>query len=748
MEDGKDQATAAGSSGAAAARGSLSAEVAVAQPSKDDAPVREPKPDDADEARDYQCGVGSYRPAWLQRFATPRYYAFILATLGTCQGAYRMYMVSTLTTMEKRFSLSSKQTGFILIGDDVSPILANIVLILFLKRTSKPNWVSAGMMCCFIGTIFNLMPYVVYGPRGSFTGTSKTKTMDFCGYPDNSTSQAKCEEPSFWGTSAGPIMWFFFGNFLNGLGTTAYYTIGSTYMDDSVEKSHTAAYFGYVMVFRLIGPVLGYFLGFFTLKYPEEVTKKSHVEPGDPRWIGAWWLGYAFIATAIFLSTIPMILFPKKMHAGSEANREEVAVKTKLDSDFTELWRGLGRLARNPIYMFRLFHSIAGYIVAGGMSTTVSRYMEKQFAITASFSSLMTGIAGILSNVIGIFLGSAFVHILKPSPRAVGLEMTTVTGFNALLFLLLMGIRCDSISYPLTHAGADGLTILNECNEKCDCPTTVYRPVCDQETQTEYFSACYAGCPPSDANLTVFQDCQCLSPKHPAHNYNNHTVANRRCKPNCKCPLVLFVALFFLVNVLQGTTIVGTTLLLLRCIEPRDKSLAFNTYMLALTLFAFLPYPAIYGALTDFSCAVWEEKCGETGVCWIYDLDKMRYLITGFSSIMTFVSFFFLCIMTYYCKLIKNFHGESAKVDKAGSLYKSDNKYSSVVYKQEPIRPAASSKEASAEAHALDSESPAPDREANVHESEPTQSSQQGSRKPSIDGKELEKSSQGANIAT
>ncbi|XP_065293885.1 solute carrier organic anion transporter family member 74D-like isoform X3 [Dermacentor albipictus] len=621
MEDGKDQATAAGSSGAAAARGRLSTEVAVAQPSKDDAPVREPKPDDAVDARDYQCGVCSCRPRWLQRFATPRYYAFILATLGTCQGAYRMYMVSTLTTMEKRFSLSSKQTGFILIGDDVSPILANIGLILFLKRTSKPNWMSAGMMCCFIGTLFNLMPYVVYGPRESFTGTSKNKTMDFCGYADNATSQAECEEKSFWGTSAGPIMWFFFGNFLNGLGTTAYYTIGSTYMDDSVEKSYTAAYFGYIMVFRLIGPVLGYVLGFFTLKYPEDVTKKSHVEPGDPTWIGAWWLGYAFIATTIFLSTIPMLLFPKKMHAGSEANREQVAVKTKQDSGFAELWRGLGRLARNPIYMFRLFYSIAGYIVAGGMSTTVSRYMEKQFAITASFSSLMTGL---------LFAMSATKSVIA---------------------------QRQSISRSAT--------------------------------------------------------------KRHKRNTSQHALPAARPATRMR-----------------------------RCVKPKDKSLAFNTYMLALTLFAFLPYPAIYGALTDFSCAVWEEKCGESGVCWLYDLDKMRYLIAGFSSLMTFISFFFLCIMTYYCKLIKNFHGESTKVDKAGSRYKSDNKYSTVVYKQKPIKPAASSKETSAEAHALDSEAPAPEREANVHESEPTQSSPRGSRKPSVHGKELEKSSQGANIAT
>ncbi|KAL3204757.1 hypothetical protein MRX96_011731 [Rhipicephalus microplus] len=60
-------------------------------------------------------------------------------------------------------------------------------------------------------------------------------------------------------------------------------------MDDNVEKSYTAAYFGYVMVFRLIGPVLGFALAFLTLKYPEDPTQTTSLKPGDPRWIGAWW---------------------------------------------------------------------------------------------------------------------------------------------------------------------------------------------------------------------------------------------------------------------------------------------------------------------------------------------------------------------------------------------------------------------------------------------------------------------------
>ncbi|KAH7937630.1 hypothetical protein HPB49_013847 [Dermacentor silvarum] len=499
MEDRKDQATAAGSRGAAAARGSLSTEVAVAKPSKDEAPVREPKRDDADDAKDYRCGVFNYRPDWLQRFATPRYYAFILAVLGTCQGTYRLYMIATLSTMEKRFSLTSKASAFILIGDDCSPILANIVLILFLKRTSKPNWLTAGMACCFVGTLFNLMPYLVYGPRESYSGPNKTKSMDFCGKVGNVTKE--CEKPMF-GDSTGAIMMFFTGNFLNGLGTTCYYTIGSTYMDDNVERSHTAAYFGYVMVFRLMGPVLGYVTGYFTLKIPEDITKKSHVKPGDPRWIGAWWLGYVFIAIAIFISTIPMILFPKKMHAGSEANKEQVAAKSRLKTDFTELWRGLGRLARNPVYMFRLVYSVAAYIVVAGMGTTFPRYAQKQFAMSASSASLVSGISGVCSNVVGIFIGSMYVHLLKPSPRVVGYEMTTVSAINALLFLLLMNINCHSLRYPVIHDGTNGLTIRNECNDVCDCPTAVYRPVCDEARKMEYFSACFAGCPTSDLNQT------------------------------------------------------------------------------------------------------------------------------------------------------------------------------------------------------------------------------------------------------
>lgn len=32
----------------------------------------------------------------------------------------------------------------------------------------------------------------------------------------------------------------------------------------------------------------------------------------DPRWVGAWWLGFIVLGVLIFIFSLPMILFPKR----------------------------------------------------------------------------------------------------------------------------------------------------------------------------------------------------------------------------------------------------------------------------------------------------------------------------------------------------------------------------------------------------------------------------------------------------
>ena len=51
---------------------------------------------------------------------------------------------------------------------------------------------------------------------------------------------------------------------------------------------------------------------------------------------------------------------------------------------------------------------------------------------------------------------------------------------------------------------------------------------------------------------------------------------------------------------------------------------------------AYIPYPIIFGFVTDAACIIWEKTCGKSGNCWLYDLDKLRvYLhVTAFGFLM------------------------------------------------------------------------------------------------------------------
>lgn len=629
---------------------------------------------DAENDSDYLCGVGSYRPDWLQRFATSKYYALIFGLLGIFQGAYRTYLVGTLSTVERRFSLSSRATGIIMIADDISPVIANILLMVLLRRTSKPNWVSGGMLFSLVGALSSLLPYVVYGPGKHLlvdvakTSGNATAMMQFCGTSDDEAAAASCEASKEDSSSLGPLVFFFMGNFLNGLGGTAYYVIGTTYMDDNVKKKNSAVYFGSLYTFRLLGPVLGFTLASLSLSYPEEMTGDAPVPQGDPRWVGAWWFGYIFIGLGIFISTLPMFLFPKKIRSKSEANKEEAVSKDKsFKAEMREGLEGLGRLARNPVYIYRILGSITTYIALAGYYISFPRYTQHQFSQTASNASLLAGPTYILSNVLGIILGAVFVHKVKPSPRVLGIQTTLMTFLSAIGITGLMTINCGSIQYPVVPDAASGVTIQNQCSDACDCSTRVHRPVCDQATGTQYFSACFAGCPSSAYNQTEFENCLCLQSEPGMNKFAQGSVYNGICEQDCFDAMVIFAGVLFVVQLALGTTHVGSTLIALRSIEPRDKSLSLLVVSAVMNLFAFIPYPLIYGALTDASCIVWEDRCGDRGSCWLYDLQKLRYLIHGVTTALILIGCVFTACMAYYCKNIKNFYEDEVEDETTGT---------------------------------------------------------------------------------
>lgn len=646
------------------------------------------EPSDAgDDDRRYRCGCGPFRPDWLQKFATSRFYAIVFGLLGVSQGAYRSYMVGTLSSVEKRFSISSRVSSIILIADDLSPLLASAVFLLFLRRTSMPNWISGGMLLSLVGALASYLPHAIFGTgthlleHASGPESSTVPPLQFCSEDGGSTSafnrSGHCESHRSDWSAVGAVTLLFVGNFLNGLGGVACYVVGTTYMDDNVKKKNSALYFGGIYISRFIGPVVGLTLGSFCLSHYEDPWAGPDIGPGDPRWIGAWWMGYLVVGLCLLISALPVALFPRTLRRSSKAAGDDASLDNagvfrsasppSMKEEMKDAVRVLRRLSRNPIYVFRTLGNIAVYIALTGYYITFPKYTQHQFHQTASRASLFTGPVVIVSNMVGTLAGAVFVHRWQPRPRVIAWHNVLVTILAVLGVSALMAIDCGTLRYPVgAHDETRSSTVENACTRECSCSPDVHRPVCDESTGMQYFSPCFAGCTSQLGNESEFKDCHCLVNGEDKKEFHSGVVMSGKCEQDCSSALTAFSVVVFVIQVCYSTTLVGSTLLVIRSLNVKDKSAALSILSAIMNMFAFIPYPLIYGALVDSSCLVWEDRCGDRGACWLYDLSKFRFLLHGVTAALLVVGCFLQGVVVRYSDRVTDFYEDTATCD-AGS---------------------------------------------------------------------------------
>ncbi|XP_022237016.1 solute carrier organic anion transporter family member 4A1-like, partial [Limulus polyphemus] len=204
---------------------------------------RVPTEETDQDSEDTLCGVGTCTPGWLQRFADPKIYLLNFCALGVIQGAYFTYFIGVVSTLEKRFAFESKISGIIMIADNLSPILTSILIGYYGSSGHRPRWVAGGMIIVVISCLVSALPYFIFGPALHLL--SKTSDIvngtqhEFCDRVGNDTN---CDTEHLSSTFPA-VSIFFIGNFLNGFGSNAFYTLGTPYLDDNVKKKDSPLYF-------------------------------------------------------------------------------------------------------------------------------------------------------------------------------------------------------------------------------------------------------------------------------------------------------------------------------------------------------------------------------------------------------------------------------------------------------------------------------------------------------------------------
>ncbi|CAM1327796.1 Uncharacterised protein g9587 [Pycnogonum litorale] len=621
---------------------------------------------DPDAIRDDKCGIGGCKPKWLQFFATPTCFLVIFSMIGMVQGAFFTYFVGVITTIEKRYAFKSQITGIISIADNISPVFICLIIGFFGGSGHRPRWIAIGTIIAGISAVISSMPYFIYGPMDWYTGSSSSNETNsgyqLCqddhhhrlNFTSTGISDEECDVARKTSETTTAVSLLFLGNFINGIGSTAFYIIGTPYLDDNVSKNRIPLYLGIIYSVRLTGPTVGFVLSSTALKYYEDPFFDPKFGDSDPRWIGAWWIGFNVIALLLMIMGSILMLFPRELNFrrnedGNKSKRIARTEKTFLEK-CKEFPKAIANLTRNPILMSTSASVVFTALGMLGFFMFLPKYVESQFRQPAHKANLISGASTVAFMALG-FLSSGFViYKFKPSARL-------ISAWNLLLGTLQVGCMLS-----LAFVGCDSKPIesdiVKSCAEDCRCTYETYSPVCHLENMTTYFSPCHAGCVSTyfdpDSKQT-FQDCFC---RKNSSRFDSDEMSTGYCDEGCD-NLLIYAILLAICKLSGSTGRIGNFLVTIRSVSPEDKSLAMSLMSLFLTIFAFIPYPLVYGAIVDSVCVVWEESCsGDVGNCWIYDQRLFRYMFHGVTAGLIGLGLSFDTITWYYSKNVKHMYDD------------------------------------------------------------------------------------------
>lgn len=208
--------------------------------------------------QDTRCGCSSWYPARLQRYAKVKNFLVIFITVQLFRGAFQGYYLGVISTIERRFELSSQAMGMLLSYNDMGHIVVVVLIAYYGGRRRKPLFMGSGMIIVGLSLVLFAMPHFVFSAIMELRhGHAIIKSP---GDNDNTTTIATtlCQAypeaiPTVMGTSVecrehGPknfaYVIFVISEILNGAGGAGFYSLGLAYLDDNVQKEKAPVYLG------------------------------------------------------------------------------------------------------------------------------------------------------------------------------------------------------------------------------------------------------------------------------------------------------------------------------------------------------------------------------------------------------------------------------------------------------------------------------------------------------------------------
>ncbi|XP_063996561.1 solute carrier organic anion transporter family member 4C1 [Pogoniulus pusillus] len=593
------------------------------------------------------CGWGRCTPKALQLCNNPEGYLAAYSLLAIFQGIVVNGLINiSISTIEKRYELNSSSTGLISASYDIAFCILSLFISFFGERGHKPKWLAFSAFMMGLGSLVFSLPHFSSGKY-----RYGTKLEETCQIPGASSANFTCSA-STKSSLSNYLYVFILGQLLLGVGGTPLYTLGTAFIDDSVPKHKSSLYIGFGYAMSLLGPAVGYVLGgqILNIYIDIQIPESAMMHQDDPRWLGAWWIPFLACFFLIWLLIIPFSCFPKHLPGTAKIQSEKVSETHNDGSEWLVEAKNIGKnikdfpvalliLLKNPVLMSLILASSSESLVATGFATFLPKFIENQFGKTPSFSATLGGLVLIPAAALGQIISGVLVSQCKMDCKSIIKFMIGTCSAGLLLHIVFLFIKCGNEPFAGVSEAYNGTgTLYNltaPCNANCQCLLSMYYPVCGRD-EVRYFSPCFAGCTSHlvDNMKKTYHNCSCIGiPKrgNSSEDFLYEAVPGK-CPTQCKF-LPLFLTTFFFAVVFTFMAVTPTTVAILRCVPDKQRSFALGVQSVFLRLLGTIPGPILFGVAIDNSCILWDiDECKTKGACWVYDNERMAYMLMGISA--------------------------------------------------------------------------------------------------------------------